>query len=178
MALLPTADPEVAAAVFKSHLDRFWASGRPLRLGMELTSLDPLHSVVGLLGQLPGRPADRYFVKLGAEHYDAFPPMVAFVKPCEGGIWVEASDKTRWFPSIKFPQNPPAWFGLHPSYHFEGERDPRQLVCFSFTAEYYMSKHSPKDTERWVQGRHTLAATLNRLHEVLSAPYYQGPSGE
>ena len=177
MAQLPKTDPEVAAAMFRVHLDGFWATGRPQSLGMERTDIDPLHSMVGLLARRPGSSPDRYFVKLGAEYYDAYPPAVAFIKPLEDGKWVEASDKSRWLPGIKFPKDQPVWFGLHPSYLFSGESAPRQLVCFSFTAEYYMTNHNPKDTERWTQGRHTLAATLNRLHEILSERFYQGPSG-
>jgi hypothetical protein len=44
------------------------------------------------------------------------------------------------------------------------------------TAEYYMSNHSPTDEQRWTQGRHTVAATLSRLAELLSPPNYGGPS--
>jgi len=54
----------------------------------------------------------------------------------------------------------------------------RQLVCFTLGAEYYMTDHSPKETERWQQGRHTVAGTLFRLAEVLSPPYYKFPSGD
>lgn len=163
-------DPEVASATFKRHLDELWASGRCTRLGWEITHLDPLHVVVALPAKRPDGTADRYFVKMGAEYYDAFPPTVAFVNPEN---WTEAANGTRWFPVISpFPP----WFGLHPSYGFPNGTS-RQLVCFSFTAEYYMTSHSPPADAVWRQGRHTISATLNRLAEVLCPPYYQCPSG-
>lgn len=120
---------------------------------------------------------DHYFVLLGADYYDAYPPTVMFVRPGDIGDWLEAKQGTVWYPTVKFPPQPAPWFQLHPAYQIEGYSQPRQLVCFSFTAEYYMTNHSPTETQKWVQGRHTVAATLNRLQEVLLPPLYQVPSG-
>lgn len=173
MAKLAKADPEVAAVTFAQHLDIFWSTGRPEASGMERTNIDSLHSVIGITAKQSSGKADRYFVLLGAEYYDAYPPTVMFVRPDDSGAWLEAKSGTIWYPTITFP----LWFGLHDTYRIEGFDQPRQLVCFSFTAEYYMTNHNPTETQRWVQGRHTVAATLNRLQEVLSFPLYQGPSG-
>lgn len=162
-------DPEIAAATFESHLDDLWASGRPKRLGWGLRKLDPLHAVVELPAKRADGTVEPYHVKLGAEYYDAFPPAAAFVDPAS---LEEAAQGTRWFPSI----DNTGWFALHPTYPFP-DGTSRQLVCFSFTAQYYMVSHMPPETAVWKQGRHTVAATLNRLAEVLQPPYYQGPSG-
>lgn len=177
MAKLAKADPEVAAAIFARDLDAFWSTGRPQTLGMERTNIDSLHSVVRLTAKRVGGKTDRYFVLLGAEYYNAYPPTVMFVCPGDRDVWLEAKQETVWFPNIKFPPQPPPWFQLHPAYQIDGNPQPRQLVCFSFAAEYYMTNHSPTETQKWVQGRHTVAATLNRLQEVLLPPLYQEPSG-
>jgi hypothetical protein len=170
--MTPTlADPEIAAAVFTQHLADLWATGRPVRLGWERVAIDNLHVVVKLPAKRASGTVDPYYFRLGAEYYDAAPPTVAVVQPHD---WTIAPEPSRWFPRIE-PR--PTWFGLHSAYDWP-DRTKRQLVCFTFSAEYYMTDHSPKDTERWQQGRHTVAATLCRLAEVLLPPYYQHPSNE
>lgn len=164
------ADPEVAAATFSSHLTQLWNSQRHAEKGWGIVKLDPLHAVVALPATRPDGTRDWYFVKLGAEYYDASPPTVALVDPAN---WSAAKESTRWFPTIA---SAPPWFGLHATYTYP-DGTIRQLVCFTFTAEYYMVDHSPPPTALWQQGRHTLAATLNRLSEVLGPPYYQRPAG-
>jgi hypothetical protein len=113
-------------------------------------------------------------VKLGTEHYDVFPPTTMIVTPEAG--WPRARAGSPWWPQL----TPPSWFGLHDTYQYaaDGERPAfeGQLVCFSMTAEYYISGHNPTENQKWVQGRHTVAATLTRLAEVLSPPHYGGPS--
>lgn len=162
-------DPEVAAATFSSHLDQFWNSGRHAMKGWGAIELDDLHTVIALPATRPDGTRDWYFVKLGAEYYDVAPPTVSFVDPSD---WSTAKGSTRWFPTIA---PTPPWFGLHSAYAYP-EGTARQLVCFTLSAEYYMVDHSPPEHTKWRQGRHTLSATLNRLSEVLSPPYYQGPS--
>jgi hypothetical protein len=172
------ADPEIAAATFSQHLADFWETGRPEKLGMERIDVDSLHSAIAIPARRADGTIDIYYIMLGAEYYDAFPPTAIFVeKPAGETIqeqWIEAKSGTRFFPTM----TPPPWFGLHeklamPGYYPEG----RQLVCFTGTAEYYMVSHSPTEDTIWVQGRNTVARTLNRLHEVLQQPYYQRPSG-
>jgi hypothetical protein len=145
---LALADPEVAAAVFKAHLDRLWDGGRPDRLGWIRSDVDPLHTVVALPATRPDGMRDTYYFRLGAEYYDAAPPTVSLVEP--DGV-THPPQASRWFPRL---QNPP-WFGL--------------------AAEYYMTDHSPTESQEWRQGRHTVAATLFRLGEILSPAHYQGP---
>ena len=166
------ADKEIAAAIFKEHLDQLWASGRPQRLGWEQIAIvppDPVHAVIKLPAKRVSGEIDTYYVRLGAEYYDAAPPTVAFVQP---DTWMQAVEPSRWFPKIE-PK--PSWFGLVAVHDFPGGVK-KQLVCFSFTAEYYMVEHSPTESQRWKQGRHTLSATLFRLAEVLAQPFYRGPT--
>jgi len=166
------ADVEIAAAVFKEHLDQLWATGRPQRLGWEQIATvpaDPLHVVIKLPAKRPSGEIDSYFVSLGAEYYDAAPPTVAFVQP---DTWLQAVEPSLRFPKIE-PR--PSWFGLEAIHNFPNGAK-KQLICFSFTAEYYMVEHSPTESQRWKQGRHTLAATLFRLAEVLAPPHYRGPT--
>jgi len=164
------ADEEIASATFWWHLNQLWEGGRPTRLGWGRIDLDSLHVVVSIPAQRSTGEIDDYFIRLGAEYYDAAPPTVAIVQPSG---WTIASAPSRWFPVIK---GPPSWFGLHSAFPSWPDKSNRQLVCFSFAAEYYMTDHSPKDSERWQQGRHTVAATLFRIAEILFPPYYQKPS--
>jgi len=161
-------DPEIASLTFQRHITELWATGRPETLGWTLTPIDELHVVVTMPAIRPGGTKDLYHVRLGGEYYDAHPPTASFVRP---PAWDPAPSGSEWFPRVA---NPP-WFGLHAAYTFP-DGSQRQLICFTFTAEYYMVDHSPAATVVWRQGNHTLAATLYRLHEVLKPPYYQGPS--
>ena len=166
---LTAVDPEVAKVAFARDLTRLWSSGRPDGLGWQRTDLDSLTTVVQMPGRLQGGERHDYYVRLDGSYYDAHPPRVTFVAP---DAWTEAAGGSRWLPTIEAP---PPWFALHPTYDYpDGTR--RQLVCFSHNLDYYLSSHSPQPTEIWVQGRHTLAAPLSRVHEMLGPPYYRGPS--
>ena len=167
--MLSRADPEIAAATFKQHFDRLWTGGRPARLGWERIELDPMRVVVKLPAKRPTGEVDHYHFLLGADYYDAAPPTVALVKPDD---WTHAPGNSKWFPVL---EKLPGWFGLHAECPWP-DGTKRQLVCFSFTAEYYMTDHSPKDSERWQQGRHTVSATISRLAEILSPTYYRKPA--
>jgi hypothetical protein len=169
-----TTDPEVAAATFAQHLQQFFASGRGAGPGWGRKDLDPLTCVVRVPAVRADGTKDHYFVRLGAEYYPTWPPRTAFVTPLDGGTYELAADGTRWWPR---QNNQPGFaFGLHPSYRYpDGHHEP--LICFSHTFEYYISSHSPSESERWDPARHTLAATLNRIAAVLTAPNYEGPSG-
>jgi hypothetical protein len=169
------ADPEIAAATFQAHLDSLFARTRPQKLGWRRIDLDEMHVVVGLPATRPDGQRDDYYVRLGAEYYDEWPPTTAFVVP---ETWTEAAAESRWSPTI----GPVPWLALHhgyaypPQYAVDGQQN-RQLVCFSGTAEYYMVNHSPTETQQWKRGPRTLAMTLYRLQEVLS-DHYIAPSGD
>lgn len=166
--ILPMVDPEAAAVTLRVHLDRYWETRELDARGWERQFLDSMHVVVTIPAMRPDGATEPYFIRLGAEHYDVYPPTVLFVQPTAG--WPRARAGTPWWPRIA----PPTWFGLHDSYRFANHEEG-QLVCFSMTAEYYQSDHQPTEAQRWMQGRRTVAATLSRLAEVLHPPYYQGP---
>lgn len=165
-------DPEIAAQTFGHHLTRFFAQGRPEREdGWERITVDPLHAVIRVPAIRADGTRDSYLVSASAECYDAWPPQVAFVEPVEDA-YREAAPGSRWWP--RQGNQPGFEFGLHPAYAYpNGER--RQLLCFSHSLDYYFSNHTPTESQRWVQGRHTVAATLSRIADVLRAPNYQGP---
>jgi len=179
------ADSEIAAAVFADHLARVEAGEQARASGWTFTRLDPLHVVATVTAVRPSGERDTYYVKLGAEYYDTYPPTTSFVCPPRGGDrpaqegWIEASPGSRWLPAVaSLP-----WFAIHPAYSFPSGvanvRDgvPRQLVCCSMTFEYYISSHNPTPGQRWQQGRHRLGATLNRVQDALTSDQYQGPAG-
>lgn len=160
-------DVQVASATFEQHLNELWES--PLRSdnGWERVVLDPLHCIVKIWACRPEGIKEQYFVRLGAEYYDQWPPTVAFVEP---DTWLPVKTVSRWWPEIACPP----WLGMHLNHPLAG--NPGQLVCFSFTAEYYMVNHNPGEAAVWAAGTHTLAATLCRLQEALRPPYYKKPS--
>lgn len=178
---LPTsADAEIAAAVLASHVARVSASAQARAHGWTFTQLDPLHVVVTVVGMRPTGEMDDYYVKLGAEFYDLHPPATSFVVPPHGDAttWCDARQSSRWFPQVEALP----WFAVHDRYQCKlpgnaAYASPRQLVCCSMTFEYYISDHAPTDGQRWQQGRHTLGATLNRIHDALNSANYKGPSG-
>ena len=167
-------DVEIAAAKFAQDLE--WLRGdRARQLGLRLTKHDRMDAVIRIPGIRAGAQEDDYYVCLGAEYYDKWPPTAAFVKP---ESWELAAPGTRWLPKIQCQGI--NWFALHAPYsgNFNGRIvSLPQLLCFTFTAEYYMVPHSPPEESVWRQGYHTLAATLSRLAEVLRQPHYKGPSG-
>jgi len=165
MVALPAVDSEIGAATLRAHLDQFWSNRRLDELGWRRVDADPLHVVVTIPARRPDGTIDDYHVQLGADHYDLYPPTVLFVSPDDG--WPRARIGSHWWPRI----DNPSWFQLHDVYNASY---PNQVVCFSFTAEYYMTGHSPEPNQQWRQGKHTVAATLSRLNEVLTPPHYLG----
>lgn len=172
--ILPPVDPEIGGITLRRHLDAYWTNRDLSRQGWRRHDVDDLHCVVTIPANRSDGVVDEYHVRLGAEYYDAFPPTVMFVTPEEG--WPRARAATTWWPALV---NLPPWFQIHDTreYHDQGRVFAEgQLVCCSMTAEYYMSDHGPTETQRWVPGERTVAATLSRLAEILRPPYYGGPS--
>lgn len=169
-------DPEVAAETFALHLSQFFAAGRAvLEDGWQRIDVDKLATVVALPAVRGDQTRDIYYVRLGAEYYDVWPPVVTFVYKDGEGHWLPALTGTRWWPNQQNSAGFP--FALHLPYTYQ-DGSSRQLVCFSHSFDYYISGHNPTEAERWRQGTHTLAATLNRIAQALRAPNYIGPSGD
>jgi len=169
-------DPEIAAAVFGDHVARAEASDLARDHRWVFTRLDPLHVVVRVQPADPTADGSHYFVKLGAEYYDQYPPTTAFVCPpqeCgDRAPWSPAPPKSRWLPVVEALQ----WFAIHEAYQYNGGGSG-QLVCCSMTFEYYITGHAPASGQRWQQGRHTLVATLTRIQEALDRATYKGSAG-
>jgi hypothetical protein len=168
---LTSIDPDVAAATFARDLAHLWASGWPERYGWQRTHIDDLTEIIEMPARLRESTRDPYYLKLHASHYDAHPVQVTFV---EHVTWTTAAGDSRWFPRL---ENVPSWFGLHATYDYQ-DGSKRQLICFSFNLDFYLSNHSATDTQVWRQGRHTVAATLHRLHEILGPQHYRGPAAQ
>jgi len=168
------ADAEVASAIFGEHLTALKASPQALERGWNITRLGLLGAVVDLTARRRTGEIDRYHVRLSGEFYDLWPPSALFVyhEQSERPRWVEAPPGSRWLPTV----TPVPSFAIHSPYQFPDGRQG-QLVCCSMTLEYYQSNHSPTAQQSWKQGRHTLAATLHRIHDALNSDSYQGPSG-
>jgi hypothetical protein len=166
---LAEVDPDVAAATFKADLDRLWATGRPEQRGWTRTTIDSLTEIIHMLGRTTAGQSGLYHLRLYASHYGPHPPKVTFVEP---DSWSEPPAGSPWLPNL---ESPPGWFGLHPAYDYP-DGHVGQLVCFSHSLDYYRSGHNPEPSQTWQQGQHTLAATLNRLWEILGPPYHKGPN--
>lgn len=164
------ADAEVAAVKFREHL-ALLDGDRAREVGLRVVKQEPMYAVIHVPGVREDGRQDDYYVRLGAEYYDKWPPTAAFVKK---DTWEIAAAGSRWVPRLELQHI--AWFGLYVPYSGNGIQLP-QLLCFTFTAEYYMVPHSPPEDSVWRQGYHTLMATVYRLAEVLGPPHYKGPQG-
>jgi hypothetical protein len=163
---LTEVDPEVAAATLAADLATYWSKGLPELRGITRLRLHPLTEIIGIPGRRPDGTLDPYHLKIEANHYGPHPVRVRFVEPL---TWAVAQRGSPWLPVI---ENAPPWFGLHPLYDLPD--GPGQLVCFSFSLDYYTTNHTPGPTEIWRQGERTVAATINRLYEILGPQYYRG----
>lgn len=165
---LSQVNPDVAAAAFAADLHVLWETGRPEQRGWTRTHIGPLTEIVHMPGRTSDGPAGLYHLRLHASHYGPHPPKVTFVEP---ESWVEPPEGSVSLPRLA----PPGWFGLHVSYQYP-DGHVAQLVCFSHSLDYYISDHRPEQSQVWRQGAHTVAATLNRLYEILGPPHHQGPN--
>ena len=177
------ADPEIAAAVFDAHLTMGMNGALARRYGWSATRLSSLSAVVNLTAVTTGGEHHPYFLLLGADYYDLYPPQAVFVIPpkqTEAGAasWMPARDRSRWLPTVD-PAKLNNELQIHASYAYEVDgNQQRQLICSSMTFEYYITPHAPTETQKWRQGRHTLVALLSRLSDALTGDSYLGPAGD
>lgn len=181
MTALSPADPEIAAATMAAHLDDYWEGGRPAALDLERRRIDELRWVVTIPAHRANGTVDRYYLLVDATFYDLHPPVLRLVMPSDDesgstdGGWPEAGPGTVYWPRFSTTDRP-SWFQLHEHYKFTDGTEGH-LLCFSYSADYYRSGHNPSPTQVWRQGRHTVAASVNRMARVLEPPYYVAPSG-
>ena len=177
----PAANPQIAAALFAAHVEQVVGGEQAAAHGWTFTQLDALHVAVALTAKGQSTRRDVYYVKLGGEYYNLYPPTTSFVCPPSGGRepWIPAPPGSRWLPAVAAMD----WFAIHTGYSFPNgvagapDNVQRQLVCCSMTFEYYISSHTPTSGQQWRPGRHTLGATLNRIQDALDSSSYQGPAG-
>lgn len=175
-------DPEIAGMTLAHHLTRFLA--QPGRADdFELRELDGLHAVVAIRAQRDDGKVDWYSTVHDATYYDIWPTRVFFGREVEQE-WVPATFGDVEYPLIAgspipsgaVPGTAPIQFALHHAYPYP-DGHAGHLVCCSASLDYYVSDHSPSEAQRWRQGVHTISALLTRIHTVLQAPTYKGPSG-
>jgi hypothetical protein len=165
------ADPDVATALFQEHLDDLWTTDVPGALQLSRQRVDSRHELIGLTAVRTTARRDQYFALLGADFYDRWPPTVAFVDPEH---LTQPAANSRWWPHFS---SYPEWAMIEHQHDFsDGVR--RQLVCYSFAADYYIVPHNLVRCCLWCQGRHTVTATITRLAELLRPPFYSGPADE
>jgi hypothetical protein len=177
-------DPEVAAALLRSHLEDFFNNSPRVRDGVawayEITE-NPLIAIV----QMPacardGGESDIYTLRLDGTYYDTWPVSATFVEAHDSG-WRRARIGTPAFPLLRGSPGAPGGdgvgfqFALHDDYQFPGEFWD-QLICFSYNLGYYISNHTPNEDQKWRPGMDRVDATLSRIQTALSGPAYLGPS--
>ncbi len=169
-------DPEIAAATFAAHLDRALASPAGERAGWTATRTGPLEAIVHITAERSDGE-DTYHLRLRADWYDKWPPQAVFVAPPTGESeeWRIPTGASRWLP--KTTSFPDGSFAFHTDYSFS-EGPQRQLICCSMSFDYYTTGHTPTPAQHWEQGRHTVAALLNRVQKALRPPYYEGRVGD
>lgn len=177
-------DPEIAAALLAEHLQDFFTHSPHVAECPQAWSRhgtdDPHKVVVGIPARsLDGVTRPRHHVLVDATCYDSWPPRVTFVEEVAEGVWRRARLGSSAYPLIAgspgAPSGPqaPLQFALHDTYGYpDGRQD--QLVCFSYSLDYYLSGHAPTDEQRWRPGRDRVDAALNRLYRVLNSASYLG----
>jgi hypothetical protein len=177
-------DPEVAAALLRSHLEDFFTHSPRVRLGVdwafEITT-DPLVAIVQMPARaLNGGSPDIYTLRLDGAYYDTWPVSATFVE-FHDGAWRRARFGTPAFPLLRGSPDAPGGdrvgfeFRLHDNYQFPGNVWD-QLICFSYNLGYYTSNHAPNEDQKWRPGIDRVDATLSRIHTALTGPAYLGPS--
>jgi hypothetical protein len=177
-------DPEVAAALLRSHLEDFFKNSPRVQegdgWGYEITA-NPLVAIVRIPARaLDADARDVYTVQLDATYYDTWPVSATFVE-ANGDGWRRARIGTPAFPFLRgSPGAPPGdgvpfQLALHDNYQFPGEAWD-QLICFSYNLGYYASNHSPTEGQKWRPGQDRLDATVSRIHISLNSAAYLGPS--
>lgn len=125
--------------------------------------LDPLTLIVPMWGRRPGGGADFFLLKMGFGYYRAFPPSAQFVNPKT--LDYRPSEDAAWLPRIEGTNE----IQVHPNYH----SDCPQLICCSFTLEFYRVRHSVEPQHLWQPATLNFAATLNAIERGLHG-YYAG----
>ncbi len=176
-------DPEVAAALLRSHLEDFFTNSARVAGGLgwryEITSA-PLIAIVHMPAAVGAGAPDIYALQLDATYYDTWPVSATFVEADENG-WRRARIGTPAFPFLRgSPGAPPGIgvgfpFALHDDYTWPDQHTD-QLICFSYNLGYYTSNHIPTDAQKWRPGTDRVDATLSRIHSALNCPAYAGPS--
>jgi hypothetical protein len=181
-------DPEIAARLLNEHLDEFFATS-PRVTETDWCQHDDagatLSRIVGIPAVRPDGTKDRYHLCVDASYYDTWPVRVTFVGRCGGcdgdpaagqvgGPWMRARLGQLSYP--RFEGATPFEFALHDSYSYPAGREG-QLICFSYSFDYYLSGHNPNDGQKWRPGKDKVVATLSRLFVVLNSTAYLGASG-
>lgn len=158
----PVADPHGGLAKLNEHLPRVLAGRTLEELGWRRPS--PLTLIIPVFGGTATN--DPYTLRLGFEYYAEWPPSALFVNP--ETLTFDPQRDLPWLPVVAGDPG----FALHASYnntHYIG-----QLVCCSFTAEFYLSLHGVQTEHVWDSKRHTFGATIHRVERALRSEYYKG----
>jgi len=181
---LTPVDPEVAAALLRSHLEDFFENSPRVRGGVGWAyaiTENPLIAIV----RMPARALDRgepdiYTLRLDGTYYDTWPVSATFVESHEGD-WRRARIGTPAFPLLRGSPGAPSGdgvgfqFALHDEYT-PPDRPTDQLICFSYNLGYYTSAHAPNEDQKWRPSIDRVDATLSRIHMALNGSAYLGPS--
>jgi len=160
----PMPDVAAGAAALDRHLENI-LQGKDLdRLGWSRP--DKLTLLVPLFAQRASS-ADLYLVRLGFHSYPEWPPSTQFVNP-ESLRYDMDTDK-KWLPKIEGAIE----IAVHPEYDHDGKKI--QLICCSYTLEFYEVKHGVDAQHLWDAKTHTFAATLAAIRRGLLPEFYKGP---
>jgi hypothetical protein len=181
---LTPVDPEVAAALLRSHLEDFFKNSPRVRGGIGWAyaiTENPLIAIVQVPARaLDGSDPDMYKLRLDGTYYDTWPVSATFVE-AHDGEWRRARFGTAAFPLLRGSPGAPGGdgvgfqFALHDE-HTWPDRHTDQLICFSYNLGYYTSGHFANGEQQWRPGVDRVDATLSRIHMALNGSAYLGPS--
>jgi len=128
------------------------------------TRLNAVTLVVPVHAGLDG--ADDFFLRLGFEYYGEWPPTACFVNPVT--LSFAPDGDLYWLPVMIGDPG----FAVHAKHAYENQTN--QLICCSFTADFYLILHSVQPEHIWDCKRYNFGATIHRVERALRSEFYKG----
>jgi hypothetical protein len=111
--------------------------------------------------------ADFYLLRLNFVCYPDWPPSAQFVNP--QSLRYDGVVDKKWLPKIEGTNE----IAIHPEYDNGGKKI--QLICCSYTLEFYEVRHGVEERHLWDSKVHTFNATLGAIRRCLVSAFYKGP---
>lgn len=153
--------PAAAKAALEAHLPKVLRGQTLEEAGW--VRPDPLTLLVPLTGELPSGERDEFLLRLHFGYYPEWPPSAIFVNPTTKRY--SFPEDVSWVPKIEGTPE----IQTHTNYN-----STVQLICCSFTLEFYLVRHGVEEKHLWDSEKMTFGATLYAIRRGLGPQFYKG----